>query len=110
MCISVCRLWAFALEGQMSTLGVIPQKLIPLFDFLVFIFIYVYMCMSLCMDGCSALWGQKKAMDIVEQEFLIAVSCLTWVLGSTEPSSLQIPASPLDLETGSLTGTWSLPT
>lgn len=66
--------------------------------------------MSLCMDGCSALWGQKKEMDIVEQEFLIAVSCLTWVLGSTEPSSLQIPASPLDFETGSLTGTWSLPT
>lgn len=42
VCKCVCRSCAFALEGQMLTLDVIPQKLIPLFYFLVFGFIYAY--------------------------------------------------------------------
>lgn len=45
VCKCVCRSCAFALEGQMSTLDVIPQKLIPLF---LFLSIWFYLCACLC--------------------------------------------------------------
>lgn len=42
-------------------------------------YVYICVCVWVCAHVCSALGGQKEALDPLELELEVIVGCLMWV-------------------------------